>query len=117
MCIRHQKRPQKQARKSGLHAHPNVVAPSVNGMPSGPGDDNHAGKMLKLAEIEDLPKRKHGKKNGSDRQRVTERDRNECQPDYALTMAVEPERRREQPTHRGVDAVKRAKSGDGKPQP
>jgi hypothetical protein len=86
-------------------------------VPGCPGEQDHGGERSQQDWFDDEPEREHGKEDDRYRQRVTKPNWEQCQPNDALTAAIEPERHREQPAHPRVDAVKQAESRDREPEP
>jgi hypothetical protein len=86
-------------------------------VPGCPGEQDHGGERSQQDWFDDEPEREYGKEDDRYHQRVTKPNWEKCQPNDALTAAIQAERHREQPAPRRVDAVKQAECRDREPEP
>src|SRR5580704_5174727 len=116
MAGRHRERPQPQPDHAGLHADAQAMAMPVERVIDGPAQQYVPGQRIQKVAIEDKPKGHDSGHDDGDRKRMSHRDRDERQPYDAPAPPVQPQRRREQPPHGGVDAVEGAEAREDEPR-
>ena len=116
MACRHRERPQAKPDHAGLHADAHAMAMAVKRVVEGPAQEHGPGQRIQKVSIEDKPQRHDSGHDDGDRKRMPQRDRDERQPHDAPAPPVQPQRRRKQPTHRGVDAVEGAEAREDEPR-
>jgi hypothetical protein len=94
-----------------------VKEPRVTRQPTNTDSNQYRGnqpaKPVKWNDDADKESNDHGK---SDRESMTEAQREQCGEDCAAAALLHPERHREQPPHAGVDAVKGSQPQQNEPR-
>ena len=104
--------------EAGLHADDEPPAMAIDDMPGGPADqDRGAPGATASTRSTRKPSARKAISDRGDRGSMADGDRSERQQHDALAAALQPERHREQPAHRRIEAVEQPEPAERDPRP
>ena len=117
MRRRHQERPDGERDGAGPHADADAMAPPIEMVVDGPGDQREAADDPQRPLVDGQIERHDDDGDGADRERVAHRDRDQRLEHRGPPVPVQSEGHREQPAHGGIQPVKGAEPHQGQPRP
>jgi len=114
---RHQKRPQREPDKSGLHADAEPPANAETGVPYRPSEQYDGAAPAQRRKIQEKAQSDGCKEHDGNRSRMPEGDREPGCPHDPSVLPVEPESDGKEPPHRRIYPVEKAEPGQCQPGP